>query len=100
MQPTFNNRGILIECPGYGPFLPGVGPTIHGRQVRFNNLEDLEYAFNAEGDRIAAVMIECVQGYAGCIPADDEYLVAAYALCKKHKVLFVADEIQAGFGRT
>lgn len=85
---------------GYGPFMPGVGPVVAGRTVRFSNLEDLEYAFAAAGDRIAAVMVECIQGYAGCLPPDDGYLPALAELCKKHRALFVADEIQTGFGRT
>jgi ornithine--oxo-acid transaminase len=85
---------------GFGPYIPGVGPFIDGRNIRFSNIEDLEFVFERHGDRIAAVILECVQGYAGCLPAEQGYLKAAYTLCKKHNALFVADEIQAGFGRT
>ena len=45
-------------------------------------------------------MMECVQGYAGCLPAPDGYVKAVRGLCRRHKALFVCDEIQTGFGRT
>ncbi|KAL6251252.1 hypothetical protein RBB50_001460 [Rhinocladiella similis] len=84
---------------GFGPYLPGVGPKIGDRTVRFNNLEDMTYAFENWGHEIAGVMVECVQGYAGCLPAKEEYINGVYALCKKYNSLFIADEIQSGFGR-
>ena len=85
---------------GYGPYLPGVGPTVNGRLIGFSKIEDLEYAFKVAGARIAGVIVECVQGYAGCLPTSPGYIKAAYDLCKKNNSLFVADEIQSGFGRT
>ena len=85
---------------GYGPYLPGVGPVVNGRKIRFSNLDDLEYAFETQGDKIAAVMMEVVQGHAGCLPTNEGYTKAAYDLCQKHKALLIADEIQSGFGRT
>lgn len=45
-------------------------------------------------------MIECVQGYAGCLPAPGGYVKAARDLCTRYNALFVCDEIQTGFGRT
>ncbi|OQU98353.1 hypothetical protein CLAIMM_04150 [Cladophialophora immunda] len=83
----------------FGPFIPGVGPTVDGRTVRYNCIDDLEEAFRSSGHKIAGVMVECVQGYAGCIPADDEYIRAVADLCRRHQALFIADEIQSGFGR-
>lgn len=68
--------------------------------MRFNNLSDLQFAFECQGPRIAAVMIECVQGYAGCLPVDDEYVQGVSELCKRHHSLLVMDEIQSGLGRT
>ncbi|KIW01857.1 uncharacterized protein PV09_06706, partial [Verruconis gallopava] len=84
---------------GFGPYIPGVGPIIDGHIMRFSNIEDLNHAFEQQGDRTGAVILECVQGYAGCIPADNAYLKEAHALCKKYNALFVADEIQTRFGR-
>lgn len=59
----------------------------------------MTYAFENWGHEIAGVMVECVQGYAGCLPAKEEYINGVYALCKKYNSLFIADEIQSGFGR-
>ncbi|KAL2823569.1 pyridoxal phosphate-dependent transferase [Aspergillus cavernicola] len=83
-----------------GPWMPNIGPHCAGNTIRFGHIEDLEEAFNKSGSRIAAFVIECVQGHAGCLAATDEYLVAVRQLCTKHNVLFIADEIQAGLGRT
>lgn len=44
-------------------------------------------------------MIECVQGNAGCLPAEDGYPVCVRDLSTKYNVLLIADEIQAGLGR-
>jgi ornithine--oxo-acid transaminase len=79
--------------------MPNVGPYCTGDVVRFGVLEDLEKAFKEHGDKIAAYIVEPVQGHAGCIAASDEYLVGVRDLCTKYKVLFVADEIQGGLGR-
>ncbi|KAK6510984.1 ornithine aminotransferase [Arthrobotrys conoides] len=86
----------------YGPYLPNVGPTIPGtnKPLRYNNIGDLEEAFNTHGDKIAAFLVEPIQGEAGIVVPDDDYLTKVHALCKKHKVLFIADEIQTGIART
>ncbi|KAF8850456.1 PLP-dependent transferase [Acephala macrosclerotiorum] len=55
--------------------------------------------FKERGHRICALIVECVQGYAGCLPADEGYIEAVFDLCKKHNILFIADKIQSGFGR-
>ncbi|KAL3474418.1 pyridoxal phosphate-dependent transferase [Aspergillus californicus] len=83
-----------------GPFMPNIGPHCAGNTIRFGHIEDLEEAFTKCGSRIAAFLVECVQGHAGCLAPPDEYLVAVRELCTKHNVLFIADEIQAGLGRT
>lgn len=86
----------------YGPYLKNVGPFIPGtnKPLRYNNIDDLEEAFNNAGDRIAAFLVEPIQGEAGIVVPDDDYLVKVSELCKKHNVLFIADEIQTGIART
>jgi len=86
----------------FGPFVPNVGPRIPGtgKLIRYNHIEDLEEAFKEHGDKIAGFLIEPIQGEAGIVVPDDEYLRAAYALCKKHNALFIADEVQTGLART
>ncbi|TGO59228.1 hypothetical protein BELL_1256g00010 [Botrytis elliptica] len=86
----------------YGPYVPGVGaecPTTK-RQIRFNNVSDLEIVLEAHGKNTAAFIVEPIQGEAGVVVPDDNYLAKVHALCKKHNVLLICDEIQTGIGRT
>jgi ornithine--oxo-acid transaminase len=86
----------------FGPFLPSVGSVcpVSKRQLRYNSLSDIEEALEAHGDRIAAFLVEPIQGEAGIYVPDDGYLMKCFQLCKKHNVLFIADEIQTGLCRT
>ena len=49
---------------------------------------------------VAAFMVEPIQGEAGVVVPDEGYLRKVRELCDKHKVLFIADEVQTGLGRT
>jgi acetylornithine/succinyldiaminopimelate/putrescine aminotransferase len=74
----------------YRPLLPDV------RLIRYNETADLEQITS----KTAAVFIETVQGEAGVRIPDSAYMQRLAAKCKKEGALLVADEIQAGFGRT
>ena len=76
----------------YGPFIPGF------EIIPYNNLESLRIALQDEN--VAGLMLEPIQGEAGVIVPDEGYLKQAYNLCKENNVLFIADEIQTGLGRT
>ncbi|MCA0386951.1 MAG: ornithine--oxo-acid transaminase [Bacteroidetes bacterium] len=76
---------------GFGPFTPGF------QNVEYGNIESLKAAIN---DDTIAFLIEPIQGEAGIIIPPDGYLKEAFDLCKKHNVLFIADEIQSGLGRS
>lgn len=76
----------------FGPFMPGY--VI----VPYNNLEELENVL--KDPEVAGFMVEPIQGEAGVVIPDSNYLKGAYDLCKKYKVLFIADEVQTGIGRT
>jgi len=78
---------------GFGPYMSGF--TL----VPYNNLQALEDVLINNPD-ICAFLVEPVQGEAGVIVPDPGYLFAVQALCKKHNVLLLADEIQTGIGRT
>jgi len=67
------------------------------RQVAFGDLDALAAAMD---ERVAAVMLEPVQGEGGVNPADDDYLRAVRALCDEREALLVMDEVQTGLGRT
>lgn len=94
----------------YGPYLEGVGPFIPGpngkidpktaKPLRYNNIGDVEEAFNNAGTKIAAFLVEPIQGEAGIIVPDKEYLQQVRKLCDKHNVLLICDEIQTGIART
>eukprot|EP01134_Creolimax_fragrantissima_P004489 CFRG4489T1 len=76
----------------FGPFTPGF------LMVEYNNLEAL--AKQLEDPTIAAFYIEPIQGEAGVVVPDSDYHKKAYQMCKEKNVLFIADEIQTGLGRT
>lgn len=76
---------------GFGPFTPGF------KVVKYGDLEELRKAITPN---TAAFIVEPIQGEAGIMLPPEGYLKAAYELCKENKVLFIADEIQTGFGRT
>lgn len=86
----------------YGPYVPGVGATCPstGKTIRFGHVEDLEEALEAHGKETAAFIVEPIQGEAGVVVPADDYLTKVHALCKKHNVLLICDEIQTGIGRT
>lgn len=63
-------------------------------------MDALRTMFQTHGRKIAALMIEGVQGNAGCLPVPDGYLRTARELCDEHNVLFVCDDIQGGLGRS
>lgn len=77
---------------GFGPYMPGF------ETVPYNNLKALEIAFR--DSHVAAFMVEPIQGEAGVVVPDDGYLKGVRELCTSYNVLFIADEIQTGLGRT
>jgi len=79
---------------GFGPFLPGLG------MVPYDDLGALEAEFEKDGDRIAAFMVEPIQGEAGVVVPRDGYMSEVKKLCEKYNVLLIADEVQTGLGRT
>ena len=76
----------------YGPFTPGF--VI----IPYNDLNALENAL--KDPDVAGFLVEPIQGEAGVFVPDDGYLKKAYDLCKSKNVLFIADEVQTGIGRT
>ena len=67
------------------------------RQVSFNDVDALAAAMD---ERVAAVMLEAVQGEGGVVPASPEYLRAVRQLCDEREALLIVDEVQCGLGRT
>lgn len=75
----------------FEPLLPG---------TRFCPWNDLAALRAMVGPKTAAVIIEPVQGESGVRPASDDFLRGVAEICRQNGALFVADEIQTGFGRT
>lgn len=81
-----------LSYTNFGPYVPGF------ITVPYNNLEQLENEL--KDSNTVAFMVEPIQGEAGVIVPDSGYLKEVRALCDKYNVLFIADEVQTGIGRT
>jgi len=77
---------------GFGPYLPGF------RLIPYNDLPALEAAL--QDPTVAGFLIEPIQGEAGVVVPSEGYLSRAAELCRKSRVLFIADEVQTGLART
>lgn len=86
----------------YGPYLPNVGSTCPktGKSIPYNDIEAVRSALEAHGEHTAAFLVEPIQGEAGIVVPDENYLKEIRALCDKHRVLLICDEIQTGIART
>ncbi len=76
----------------FEPFGVSVADSIRGIEMLFRA--------DIEPERVAAIVIEPVQGEGGFIPAPTELLVALREICDRHGILLIVDEVQTGFGRT
>jgi ornithine--oxo-acid transaminase len=87
-----------LSVNGNEEFKEGFGPMLEPvTAVPFNDLAALEREL-ARGD-VAGFIVEPIQGKGVFVPSDN-YLPEAAALCRKHKAIFIADEVQTGLGRT
>lgn len=91
---------------GLGPALPEIWhvpfPTGQNGIEAEDSLKYLDFIFKADADpsRIAAIIIEPVQGEGGFHPAPAELMQALRRVCDRHGIVLIADEVQTGFGRT
>ena len=81
-----------LSYSDFGPFMPGYDI------IPYNDLNSLEEKL--KNPETAAFMVEPIQGEAGVIVPDSGYLSSVRYLCTKYNVLFIADEVQTGLGRT
>ena len=107
------NQAVIVVCDGnfhgrtttivsfsndegarknFGPFTPGF------ISIPYNDAEALEKVL--ENKNVVGFLVEPIQGEAGVYVPADGYLKKSYDLCKKHNVLFIADEVQTGIART
>ena len=81
-----------VARDNFGPYLPGF------ETIPYNNLAALANAL--KDNNVAGFLVEPIQGEAGVNVPDDGYLAKAKQYCEDANVLFIADEIQTGLGRT
>jgi len=81
-----------LSYKDFGPYMPGYD------LIPYNDLEALETEL--KDFNVAAFMVEPIQGEAGVVVPDEGYLEGVRLLCDKYNVLFIADEVQTGIGRT
>lgn len=107
------NQALIIVCDGnfhgrtstvisfssdptarknFGPYMPGF------IRIPYNNIEAFRKA--ATEKNVAGFLVEPIQGEAGVIVPDEGYLAATRKICEENNILFIADEIQTGLGRT
>ena len=98
---NFHGRTITIisastdpdSRKNFGPYTPGI------ITIPYNDSDALKKVLN-DDTNIAGFLVEPIQGEAGVVVPDEGYLKKCFELCKQHNVLFIADEIQTGLGRT
>ena len=78
----------------FGPYTPGFDVVPYG------DIDALRQLITSNADNTVAFMVEPIQGEAGVLLPPDGYLSQARELCREHNVLFIADEVQSGMGRT
>ncbi len=99
MKNSFHGRTLAtLSATGQTKYQKGFEPMMPGFEyAEFNNFEDLKSKVD---DKTCGVFVEFIQGEGGINAATREYIEKTYDFCKSRDVLFIADEIQTGMGRT
>ncbi|MBR3085295.1 MAG: aspartate aminotransferase family protein [Kiritimatiellae bacterium] len=99
MMNSFHGRTLAtLTATGQAKVQDGFDPLPVGfAYADFNDIESVKAAIN---DSTVAVMLECIQGEGGVIPADTKFMKALRALCDEREILLLCDEVQCGMGRT
>ena len=98
---AFHGRTSLAVAATDNPsIIAPVNETDNIIFLPFNDVEALTAYFAKQGDEIAAVIIEGIQGVAGIYEASNIFLQTIRALCDKYGALYIADSVQCGYGRS
>ena len=98
---SFHGRTSLAVAATDNPSIVApVNETDNIIFLPFNDEAALQSCFDADGDSIAAVIIEGIQGVGGIRVASNSFLQSIRSLCDKHGALYIADSVQCGYGRT
>ena len=98
---AFHGRTSLAVAATDNPsIIAPVNETDNIIFLPFNDVEALTACFAKQGDEIAGVIIEGIQGVAGIYEATTIFLQTIRALCDKHGAVYIADSVQCGYGRS
>ncbi|MEM6251334.1 MAG: aspartate aminotransferase family protein [Cyanobacteria bacterium P01_D01_bin.156] len=102
---SFHGRTLAtITATGQPKYQKNFAPLVPGfHYVPFNDGDALESAIaslNANGPRVAGILLEALQGEGGVNPGNAQYFQRVRQLCDQHKILLIMDEVQVGVGRT
>ena len=85
---------------GFGPLLPGIFHAPYGRVEDLRWFDEILFDKLAPANEVAAIIVEPIQGEGGYIVPENGFLQGLRAICDRHGILLIADEIQTGAGRT
>jgi acetylornithine aminotransferase len=98
---AFHGRtSLAVACTDNPSIVAPVNQTDNVIFLPFNDAEALENCFKDQGNEIAAVIIEGIQGVGGIHIATDEFLRQIRSLCTQYGSVYIADSIQCGYGRS
>lgn len=98
---SFHGRtSLAVAATDNSSIVAPVNETDNIVFLPFNDEAALQACFDTEGDNIAAVIVEGIQGVGGIRVASNSFLQSIRSLCDKHGALYVADSVQCGYGRT
>jgi 4-aminobutyrate aminotransferase len=85
---------------GFGPMLPGIFHAPFGHVADLKWFDEVLFDRLAPADEVAAIIVEPIQGEGGYVVPEDGFIQGLRAICDKHGILLISDEVQAGAGRT
>lgn len=99
MHNSFHGRTLAtLTATGQSKVQEGFDPLPVGfTYADFNDFESVKAAVN---ENTVAILLECIQGEGGVLPADTKFMKAVRALCDEKDILLLCDEVQCGMGRT
>ena len=100
LKNSFHGRTITtLAATGQEVFHKHFTPLTEGFDYAIaNDIESVKKA--VENNKVAGIMIECVQGEGGVLPLDKEFVLAVKDICEKEDIILIVDEVQTGNGRT
>ena len=85
---------------GFGPMLPGVFHAPFGHVADLKWFDEVLFEHLVPAEEVAAIIVEPIQGEGGYVVPEDGFLQGLRKICDEHGILLIADEVQAGAGRT